>query len=122
MEPGEHYYIIGVGSSADWEAGRGSLYYITDADGERALPVFTTPERAWEFVEENLETPEAYMQLLESIGAHAETHAAPLADNRYICMPVDSDGLVLAAERMDADYLVRDLRPGLEQEILRLSE
>lgn len=122
MEPGEYLYIIGLGTPADFEAGRGSLYYIEDKNGETALPVFTTPERLESFVGANLTTPEAYMQMLESLGARAETHAPPMATNKYTIMPVNNDGLALAAQMMHADYLVRDPRPGNEQEILRLTE
>lgn len=120
MEQGEYDYIIGIGSRADWEAGRGSYYYIEDKNGEKALPVFTTYEALQGFVEANFGKPEAYMQMLESIGANVETHAAPLAETRYIAMPVSTDGLAEAAAMVDADYLVRDLRTGPKQEILRL--
>ena len=40
------YYVVGLGDREDWEAGRGSLYWILDRNGEHALPVFTTSERA----------------------------------------------------------------------------
>jgi hypothetical protein len=46
MESGERLYIIGLGDSEDWQAGRGSLYYIEDKDGAMVLPVFTSPEKA----------------------------------------------------------------------------
>jgi hypothetical protein len=46
MEQGDHLHLIGVGTSEDWAAGRGSLYYIEDKNGEKCLPLFTTPERA----------------------------------------------------------------------------
>ena len=120
MESGERVYIIGVGNSADWEAGRGSLYFIEDRNGERALPVFNTPELLEDFVRSNFDTPEAYIQMLEGLGANAEAHAPPVAAGRYIIMPVDNEGLALAASSIDADYLVRDPRPGVEQEVMRL--
>jgi hypothetical protein len=119
-ETGELHYIIGVGSPEDWEASRGSLYYIEDKSGEKALPVFTTQERLVKFVEANFGTPEAYMQMLESLGANAQTHAPALREHRYTVMPVTWEGLTLAAFNMDADYLIRDPRPGGEQEILRV--
>ena len=43
MKQGEYLYVIGVGNSEDWEAGRGSFYCTEDRNGEKALPVFTTP-------------------------------------------------------------------------------
>ncbi len=122
MEPGEYVYIIGVGSQADWNEGRGSLYYIEDKNGETALPIFITPERVEEYGRANFGTPEAYMQMLESLAPNVETHAPPLAEGRYIIMPVNNDGLALAAASIDADYLVRDAGPGSEPEILRFSK
>jgi|SRR5215207_2637862 len=120
MEPGEHLHIIGLGSSEDWQAGRGSIYYIKDKDGEIALPVFTTSERAEGHVRAYLEAPEAHMEMLESLGATAEIHAGPLTEGRFVVMPLDNQTLAKAAVAVRADYLVRDLRPGGEQEVLRL--
>jgi hypothetical protein len=61
------------------------------------------------------------MQMLESLGANAETHAPPLSAGSYIVMPVKPDGLAMAASTIEADYLARDPRPGEEQEVMRLS-
>jgi hypothetical protein len=116
---GDLLHIIAAGGPEDWEAGRGSLYYIEDRNGKTALPVFTTAERAEAFVQANFNTPEAHMQMLESAGA---SHASPLTAGRYMIMPVRAEGIALAARRVDADYLVRDIRPGSQQEILRLDE
>lgn len=116
---GDPLHIIAIGDEVDWEAGRGSLYYIADKEGETALPVFTAAELADGFVQANFNTPEAHMQMLESVGA---SHAAPLTAGRYMIMPVRAEGLILAAARVDADYLVRDIRPGAAQEILRLDK
>jgi hypothetical protein len=35
-------------------------------------------------------------------------------------MPLTHEGVALAAYRVDADYLIRDPRPGADQEILRV--
>jgi hypothetical protein len=113
----ELLHIIAIGNEDDWKAGRGSLYYIEDKDGETALPVFTTGELANEFVQANFSTPEAHMQMLESAGA---SRAAPLTAGSYMIMPVRSESLARAAAMVNADYLVRDLRPGEQQEIMRL--
>ncbi len=120
MEQGEYVYIIGIGSPEDWDAGRGSLHYIEDKNGEKALPIFTAPEGAKEFASKYLETPEAYMQMLESLGANVETHAPPLAGDRHTFMPVNIDTLAITAATIDADYLICDPRPGAQQEVLRL--
>ncbi len=119
METVEYLHIIGMGSEADWEAGRGSLYYIEDNNDGRALPVFTTSELANDFIQTNFSTPEAHMQMLESVGA---SHAAPLTAGQFMIMPVRNEGLAKAAAMVDADYLLRDIRPGEdEQEIMRLT-
>src|SRR5215210_1881743 len=68
METEEHLHVIGMVSEADWEAGRGSFYYIEDKNGEKCIPVFTSPERADRFAQANFDNPEAHMQMLESIG------------------------------------------------------
>ncbi len=116
---GDLLYIIGIGDAVDWQAGRGSLYYIEDKNGERALPVFTTSELANNFVQTNFNIPEAHMQMLESVGA---THAAPLTAGHFMIMSVRTEeGLSEAAAAVGADYLMRDIRPGDEQEIMRLT-
>jgi hypothetical protein len=122
MEPGEHLHIIGLGDTDDWKAGRGSIYYIEDGRGKIVLPVFTTPERARKHALTLHDSPESYMQMLESLGATAESHATPLTEGWFIVMPLDSRTMATAAATVRADYLVRDLRPGEEQEVLRLEE
>jgi hypothetical protein len=114
----ELLHIVAMGGEEDWEAGRGSLYYIEDKEGETALPVFTTGELADKFVQTTFNTPEAHMQMLESVGA---SHAAPLTAGAYMIMPVRAESLAKVAAMVEADYLVRDLRPGAQQEIMRLT-
>jgi hypothetical protein len=118
MDQSGYLYIIGVGGREDWEAGRGSMYWIEDRKGEKALPVFTTPERVERFMRANLDTPKAHMEMLESIGL---SHAPALTAGRFVVMPLDNDGVARAAAMVEADYLIRDPRPGPEQEILRFT-
>ena len=119
MEQGECLYVIGVGDAKDWQAGRGSIYYVEDRNSEKCMPVFTSPELAGRYVETNLHSPEAHMGMLESIGV---SHAEPLTEGRFMIMPLDAVGVAMAAEAVDADYLVRDLRPGEHQEVLRFDK
>ena len=114
-----YLHIIGVGSIEDWEAGRGSIYYIADRRGETCLPVFTTSERAQWWISVSFNAPEAHMAMLERVGAG---HAKPLTEGRFIIMPVDSNSVAKAAAIVDADYLLRDPRSGEQQEILRFNE
>ena len=57
--------------------------------------------------------------MLESVGV---AHAQPLTEGRFVIMPLDTDGVAMAAATVDADYLVRDLRPGAQQEVLRFNK
>jgi len=110
------YHVIGLGGREDWEAGRGSLYWILDRNGEHALPVFTTPEGARSYWTAN----SGVRERLEMADTTPMTHQGPLLENRIILLPLDERGVALVAERVGADYLIRDPRPGSEQEILRL--
>lgn len=113
----QYFYLIGVGSVEDWDAGRGSLYYIEDRNGERAVPVFTTQEGAEKYFKANLNNPQAHMDMLE--GAPLPQVEA-LTKGRFIIMPLDAEGTLRMALEAGTDYLIRDPRPGTEQEILRL--
>ena len=115
-------YVIGVGDQEDWEAYRGSLYYIEDKYRLRALPVFTSGDRAGEYVRTILDTPEAHMGMME--GAPV-THVESLTAGRFTIMPVEwPEGMAEVAANNDMDYLVRDPRAsrGARQEIVPLSD
>jgi hypothetical protein len=118
MEESGYLCVIGVGSRENWEAGRGSFYYVEDRNGEKALPVFTTPERVESFTHANFDTPKAHMEMLESIGL---SQAPDLTAGRFVVMSFDNAGIAEVAATVEADYLIRDPRPGTEQEILRFT-
>lgn len=59
MEQRHLLYVIGVGDVEDRQAGRGSIYYIEDRNGEKALPVFPAPEEANQYRRANFATPSA---------------------------------------------------------------
>jgi hypothetical protein len=119
MEQREFLHVIGIGGPEDWEAGRGSFYYIEDKNNETALPVFTTGEAAEAHVEANFHIPKAHMEMLESAPT---SHLDPLTEGRCVIMPLDREGVAQVAALLDADYLLRDPRPGNDQDILRFSE
>ena len=119
MDQSEYLHVIGIGGPEDWETGRGSFYYIEDRNSEIVLPVFTTGEAAEAHVEANFHIPKAHMEMLESVPV---SHVGPLTEGRYVIMPLDKWGVARVAAFLDADYLLRDPRPGSEQEILRFSE
>lgn len=117
MDAQELLYVIGLGSREDWEAGRGSLYWIEDPNGEHALPVFTAPEAALDHWRAN----SGVRERLEMADSIPTTHQGPLLQNRITILPLKVESLELAAAKVRADYLVRDPRPGYEQEVLRLT-
>ena len=117
-EQSGYYYLIGVGDQKDWEEGRGHIHYIEDRNKERCIPVFTTPEGAQRHIEKNFWQTEAHLDMLESAGQDPSA----LTAGRFILMTVDTETLANAAASVDADYLMRDPRPGWNQEILRLRE
>jgi hypothetical protein len=114
----ENLHVIGLGNVEDWQAGKGSIYYIEDPNGEKAMPVFTTPEKVKQYVSANFDAPNAHMDMLESV---PESHVEPLTEGRFIVMPLDAEGVAQAAAMVGAAYLIRDPRPGDQQQILRLA-
>jgi hypothetical protein len=112
-------YIIGIGNTEDWEAGRGSLYYIEGNDGERYLPIFTKPEGASDYATTYLDDPAANLQMIEG---GPLSHAGPLLSRHRIIMPFDVERIAKAAATIDAGYLLRNPRPGRAQEVLRLTK
>jgi hypothetical protein len=116
-EQERYQYIIGVGTPADWEAGQGSLYFIEDKNGEKGLPVFTTGQRADDYARANFYSAEAHMQMFESLPV---SHIPPLTEGRFVIMPLQTEDVARAALMADVEYLIRDPRPGDQQEILRV--
>ncbi len=81
--------------------------------------MFTTGEAAEAHVKANFHIPKAHMEMLESVPV---SHVGPLTGGRCIIMPLDREGVARVAALLNADYILRDPRPGNEQEILRVSE
>lgn len=119
MQQGEYLYVIGLGDAEDWKAGRGGFYYAEDGNGDHALPVFTTKEGAAGYATNNLRGPDAHLSMLESAGA---VGAEALNEGRFVLMPLSPEGAVKAALALGVSYLIRDPRPGGNQEILRLQK
>ena len=102
----EILYVIGVADRQDWEAGRGSLYWIKAPNrrARRVLPVFTDPEQAKRHWEAN----SSVRDRLDMADSVATTHQGPLLQRRIVVMPLNAKGLAMAAARVKADYLIRD--------------
>lgn len=123
FDHGEYLYVIGIGGREEWETGRGSIYYIEDKNHETALPVFETAEEAKRYAEIALNTPQAFMQMLESseVGVGGDTSA--LMSGSTVIMPFGVEGIAKVAAQVDADYLVKGLLgPADEQRTLRFSK
>jgi hypothetical protein len=118
-EQNEYFYVVGVGGSEDWEADRGSLHWIEADNGERVMLVFTSPEKAEAYVRANLHSPQAHMQMLEGL---LISHVPPLTEGRLSVLRLDAHTLIEMALSIDITCLVRDPRPGAQQEIIRLDD
>jgi hypothetical protein len=116
LEPGEKVYAIGVGDAEDVKAERASLYYVEGEHGEKGLPVFTSREKLFGYVEDNFHTPEAHLSFLDRIDLKG---VEPLTEGRFSAVTLDSMGVASVVASIEADYIIRDPRPGDQQEILR---
>ena len=83
MMDDELLYVIGLGGREDWEAGRGSLYWIEAPNGEHALLVFTAPEKALDYWGANSKVRDR-LQMAASVST---THQGPLLQNRITLCP-----------------------------------
>jgi hypothetical protein len=68
------YYVTGLGDLEDWDAGRGSPYWIEALNGGHALPVFTTPEG----VRSHWTANSGVRERLEMADTTPTTHQGPL--------------------------------------------
>lgn len=98
MEQGHLLYVIGVGDFEDWQVGGGSIYYIEDRKGEKALPVFSTPEGANQYRRANFGTPSPPLDILKSV---RREHVTPLSEGRFIVMPLDAEGLARRQRQLE---------------------
>jgi hypothetical protein len=115
----DSYWICFVGHDEDFEAGRASLHYVEDPRGEWCLLLFPTRKKAERFVQANFDTPESHISMLEGT---PESHLSPLTAGRFMVAQVPNEEIVELALEAGIDYLVRDPRPGTEQEVLRLDK
>jgi hypothetical protein len=88
VEPVEKLYVIGLGNAEDAKAGRASLYYLNDSRGDTGLPVFSSRERLFRYVEANFHKPEVHIKLLDSIDPKA---VALLTEGRYSAVTLDTE-------------------------------
>jgi hypothetical protein len=117
MPGSERLYLICVGTADDWvERSGGGVYYFVAA-GEKYIPVFTTLERAKRYMAAKLQEPGAHLDLLESGGVE---NAAAVTAGDFSSLEMDIELVAELAADMDADWLIRDPRPGDQQEVLRV--
>jgi hypothetical protein len=113
MKQAELLYVIRVGDSADWQAGRGGLYYVLDDKGEKGVPVFSEPKRAERYVEAKVLDPDAHLE--HKLGDAAPDYVRALAEGRLIIERLECAQVVQAAASVGAHYLIRDARPGQQE-------
>ena len=118
MAANERLWAIILGDSIEREDVDGlDLHYFVDTDDEKVIPVFTSPERLEEYVRTNLDTPEGHMDMMEGGDL---TRARALSEGRFAGVLMDVNDIAELAVYIEADWLVRDLRPGEEQEAWRV--
>ena len=111
------YWVCFSGHEGDFEAGRAGLHYVERSSGEKWLVIFTTRAKAEEFVQANFSTPEAHMSMMESL---PESHLAPLTGSRFTVAKLPREDIIELALEAGVDYLQRDIKPGSQQDIMRL--
>jgi hypothetical protein len=120
MDENEALWVINVGSSR----GKGEkleihVHYYIEADGEKVMPVFSTQEKAADFTRTNLrENVKAHMDLLESSGDLESVQA--LTEGHFTALRVTVSSIMGVAAQLGVDALIRDPRPGDEQELIRV--
>jgi hypothetical protein len=110
----ERLWVIGVGGPAAVQA----FYYIENHNGEKVMPVFTTPELLVDHVRRHLASdPKAHMDMMEG---NPEEVIWELTGGRFSAVLLGVHTVAEVSITMGADYLVRDLRPGAPQETMRV--
>jgi hypothetical protein len=79
--------------------------------------IFTTPEAAERYIAANFNEPTAHIEMLESL---PPTHTGPLTEGRSVVMEAGITEVAQQALEMGADYIQRDIRPGPNQEVMRV--
>ncbi len=93
------------------------LHYFVDTDDEKVIPVFTSHEHLEEYVRANLNTAEGHLDMMEGGDL---TRARALSEGRFKGVLMDVSNIAELAVDMEADWLMRDPRPGEQQEVLRI--
>jgi hypothetical protein len=93
------------------------LHYFVDTDDEKVIPVFTSHERLEDYVRTDLNTPEGHLDMMEGGDL---TRARALSEGRFKGVLMDVNDIAELAVEMEADWLMRDPRPGEEQDVWRV--
>ncbi len=93
------------------------LHYFVDTDDEKVIPVFTSPERLEVYVRTALDTPEGHLDMMEGGDLR---RARALTEGHFEGVLMDANDIAELAVEMEADWLMRDPRPGEEQEVWRV--
>jgi hypothetical protein len=112
----EPYYVIGIGKpdeSLD-DVGFYFLYHEQNA----VLPLFSSQEKAEEYIKTILRHPSAYMDvMLEGSGIEQPQASEYLQKDQYFIVPVGAEGFALVRSNIDSDAVVLDMGRGENQVI-----
>jgi hypothetical protein len=114
----EPYYVIGVGKP---DKGLDDVgFYILYREQNAVLPLFSSREKAEEYIKTILRHPGAYMDvMLEGSGIEQPGASEYLQNDQYFIVPVDAEGFAMARSNIDGDAVVLDMGRG-ENRVVRV--
>ncbi len=104
----EPHHMVCVGRGQD---GRPYAYLYINALGEKVLPVFSSIGRAREYIADEVDTPERYMDLIECFSAEAGPPPELVAGN-YFLIEANFQTASFCAMYMSAELVEIDPGPG----------
>ena len=114
MTEGLQLLVIAVGGEIKHPDNRelvGRDFYHFIRDGEKVIPVFTTPERFREYVRVSIVEGDAHGYMDMMVGGDA-ARARALAEEHFTGIGMSVPELRDYAERVGADLIILDPRPG----------
>jgi len=116
----ETLWVINVGSSVEQgENLQLRVHYYIEANGQKVMPVFSTREKAADYTHTDLrENVRAHMDMLEVSGDLEAVRA--LTEGHFTGLRITVSSIMEVAVQLEVDTLVRDPRPGGEQEFIQV--
>ena len=110
----EPYYVLGIGNP---EEGVDDVsFYILYHEQNVVLPLFSSQEKAEEYIKTILRHPSAYMDVtLEDSGIEQPEASEYLQKDQHFIVPVDAEGFAIVRSNIDSDAVGLDIGCGENQ-------